>query len=151
MPLVAWMPRCVVFTDSNCIRRTDIKTRSYGQPQNHTKDSLFKDISINMTDCFPTDYIDTLHLGITGRILLWSRLTVSRRSLFSAQGFQRLNDRVQKCRPQISCEFPSVCSTLDDLDYNTGNYCFKSGNEVKPFTETPRKRFMFPSFSLRSF
>lgn len=107
-----------VFTDSSCARRAYMDFWSYKQPRHHTDDFPFEAINIDVTERFPTEYLHILCLGVTRRMpLLWGRFCAPRTAFFPVQGFQRLNEHVQRIRPLISRELSRVCRTLDDLEY----------------------------------
>lgn len=64
----------VVFLESTCALRTNDPFRTKQQPEHHHAPSVLENLSIDMVKQFPLDYMHSVLLGVTKRILsLWHR------------------------------------------------------------------------------
>lgn len=105
----------VVFPEICNTLRTDDTFRNRNQIEHHTGDSILERLSIGMVSQIPVDYMHSVCLGVTKRLLqLWIRGHKNIR--LSAENVKSVSRYLIAIKSSITSEFARKPRTLDDVD-----------------------------------
>ncbi|CAH8436848.1 unnamed protein product [Dicrocoelium dendriticum] len=104
-------------TEPQSSLRNDMDFRTRKQPEHHIGESPFEALRIDMISCFPLDYMHTLCLGVTRKLIMLWRCGPTRGNIrLPSKSIDIINERLRICSANLTCEFPRKCRTFEDVE-----------------------------------
>ena len=108
--------RVMTFPLTDSPLRNDYNYRQL-RPNHSIGNSPFLQLPIDMVSCFPVDYMHSVCLGVTKRLLsLWLSSPIQRNLRIGRNVVQLLNEGIRSLHPSLSSDFQRRYRTLDDVE-----------------------------------